>query len=146
MSSKNESRKVRTVGDYLFGCVNFAVPEEAVEHLSFERGTGMETALPDVDTRTKELLKADLYIWICMGAGRTNNVTDSDNGWSHSEGGYTLSDNDKERMLNYAKSIYARYDEEFPYDDSVEMKLVSFGIAGCDYDAGGFPMPHIALG
>ena len=78
-----------------------------------------------------------------MGPSKINSTSDSDNGWSHSEGGYTLSDDDKDRMLKYAKAIYDKYDEEFDYDDSVSVAIESFGITPCDYDEAGIPLPHI---
>ena len=142
MESGNDT-KVRTAGDYLFSCVNFSVPEDAVEYLLGERGVESDAELSTLDVRTKELLKADLYIWICMGPGKVNSTSDSDNGWSHSEGGYTLSDEDKDRMLAFAKAIYDKYDEEFPYDGSVSVAISSFGIQPCDYDEAGIPLPHI---
>lgn len=137
------SSRVRTAEDYIFGCVNFAVPEEAVKHLLDERGIEPGTPLSDLDKKTRELLKADLYVWICMGPSKVSSTSDSDNGWSHSEGGYTLSDEDKDRMLKYAKAIYEKYDEEFEYDDSVSVAIESFGITPCDYDEAGIPLPHI---
>lgn len=136
--------KVRTVEDYLFGCVNFAVPDEAVDYLLGERDINAGTPLEELEKKDRELLKADLYVWICMGPGKVNSTSDSDNGWSHSEGGYTLSDDDKDRMLAYAKAIYDKYDEEFEYDDSVSVAISSFGIQPCDYDEAGIPLPHIA--
>lgn len=136
--------KVRTVEDYLFGCVNFAVPEESVGYLLGERDIEAGTPLEELEKKDRELLKADLYVWICMGPSKVNSTSDSDNGWSHSEGGYTLSDDDKDRMLAYAKAIYDKYDEEFEYDDSVSVAISSFGIQPCDYDEAGIPLPHIA--
>ena len=153
---------VRTVRDYVFGCVNFQISDETAEHICDERGIDPDKTFdelfpkPEADApdavaddenviepkRTKELLKADLYVWICMGPTKVNSTSDSDNGWSHSEGGYQLTDEDKDRMLAYAKSIYEKYDEEFDYDDSVEVNVSSFGIQPCDYNEAGIPLPH----
>jgi len=142
MASEVEN-KVRTAEDYVFGCVNFAIPQEGVDHVLKEREIKAETAYEELEKPTRELLKADIYVWICMGPSKVNSTSDSDNGWSHSEGGYTLTDEDKDRMLKYAKAIYEKYDEEFDYDDSVSVAIESFGITPCDYDEAGIPLPHI---
>jgi len=134
---------VRTAEDYVFSCVNFAVPQEGVDYVLGERKINAEKPYEELEKKDKELLKADLYVWICMGPSKVNSTSDSDNGWSHSEGGYTLSDDDKDRMLKYAKAIYEKYDEEFDYDDSVSVAIESFGITPCDYDEAGIPLPHI---
>ena len=141
MTSGSENN-VRTAEDYIFGCVNFAIPQEAVDYILGEREISAETSYENLEKKDKELLKADLYVWICMGPSKVNSTSDSDNGWSHSEGGYALSDEDKDRMLAYAKAIYEKYDEEFD-DGSVSVAISSFGIQPCDYDETGIPLPHI---
>lgn len=135
--------EIYTIGDYLFGCVNFDIPEEAVSAKCAERGIDPSSAFSAVDQRDRDLLKADLLYWIALGATKVNNTSDSDNGWSHSSGGYTLSNDDKERMLDCANAIYDEYGEEPPFDDSVKVNVHSFGILHCDYDFAGFPLPHI---
>ena len=138
----NDTSKVYTVGDWLFGCVNFAVPQEAVDHILSEREITSSKPYEELEKKDKDLLKADLYVWICMGPSKVDSTSDSDNGWKHSEGGYTLSDEDKDRMLAVAKAIYEKYDEEY-IDDSVSVAISSFGIQPCDYDEAGIPLPHI---
>lgn len=142
MPSGSENN-VRTAEDYVFGCVNFAIPQEGVDYVLGERKIEASKPYGELEKKDKELLKADIYVWICMGPSKINSTSDSDNGWSHSEGGYTLSDDDKDRMLKYAKAIYEKYDEEFDYDDSVSVAIESFGITPCDYDEAGIPLPHI---
>ena len=133
--------KIRTAEDYVFGCVNFALSQEAVDHILGERNIKAEKPYEELEKKDKELLKADLYVWICLGPSKVNSTSDSDNGWSHSEGGYSLTDDDKDRMLAFAKAIYEKYDEEY-IDDSVSVTISSFGIQPCDYDEAGIPLPH----
>lgn len=161
MDNESGEKKVRTVRDYVFGCVNFQISDETAECICDERGIDPDKTFDELfpkptedatdvvseeenlePKRTKELLKADLYVWICMGPTKVNSTSDSDNGWSHSEGGYQLTDEDKDRMLAYAKTIYDKYSEEFDYDDSVEVNVSSFGIQPCDYNEAGIPLPH----
>jgi hypothetical protein len=161
MDNESGEKKKRTVRDYVFGCVNFQISDETAECICDERGIDPDKTFDELfpkptedatdvvseeenlePKRTKELLKADLYVWICMGPTKVNSTSDSDNGWSHSEGGYQLTDEDKDRMLAYAKTIYDKYGEEFDYDDSVEVTVISFGIQPCDYNEAGIPLPH----
>lgn len=134
---------VRTAEDYVLGCVNFAIPQEAADYILGERNIEAEKPYDELEKKDRELLKADLYVWICMGPSKVSSTSDSDNGWSHSEGGYTLSDDDKDRMLAFAKAIYEKYDEEY-IDVSVSVQISSFGITPCDYDEAGIPLPHFA--
>lgn len=143
MDNESGEKKTRTARDYVFGCVNFQISDETAEHICDERGIDPDTPIDlKFPKPTKELLKADLYVWICMGPTKVNSTSDSDNGWSHSEGGYQLTDEDKDRMLSYAKTIYDKYGEEFEYDDSVKVTVSSFGIHPCDYNEAGIPLPH----
>ena len=112
--TQNALQNVYTVEDWLFGCVNFAVPESAVKTILAERAIDGTTAYSDratldIDVR---LLKADLLKWILLGAGKVNNTSDSDNGWSHSDGGYTLSKDDKKLLMDEANSIYEELEPE----------------------------------
>lgn len=143
MKKEEGEKKERTIRDYVFGCVNFPVPDEAADYVLGERDVDGEKPYNESDKETRELLKADLYVWICMGPIKSDSVSDSDNGWKHSEGGYTLSDDDKDRMLATAKAIYDKYGEEFDADNSVSVHVSSFGIQPCDYDEAGIPLPHI---
>lgn len=144
MSGTCENNGIYTAGDYFFGCVNFYVPEEAAVCILANRGVSLNDEFSKLDKKTADLLKADLYVWICMGPSKVNSVTDSDNGWSHSEGGYTLTDEDKERMLGYANAIYEEYDEENPADPSVVVTVDSFGVMRADEDIIGNLLPHTA--
>lgn len=146
MSGNGRHAKIYTIGDYLFDCVNFAIPQGAVNATCIQRGIEPTKTFASVGQRERDLLKADLYVWICMGPSKVNSTTDSDNGWSHSGGGYTLTDEDKDRLLQIAKSIYEKYDEEFDdIDDSVEVTVSSFGIKPCDYNEAGIAVPHIEM-
>ena len=142
MSVKSGNSAVRTAEDYIFGCVNFEIPSEAALSILAGRNHDADEPISGIDTNERELLKADLYMWIVMGPSKVNSTSDSDNGWSHSGGGYSFSEEDKERMLNYAYAIYDKYDEENPFDDRVHIDISSHGIMHCDYDISGNPLPH----
>lgn len=114
MPDASAKNGVYTVEDWLFGCVNFAVPHDAVEYILMTRGidgSASYLAAKDGDTDLR-LLKADLYRWLVLGPSKVNNTTDSDNGWSHSDGGYTLSKEDKSLLAAEANAIYEELEPE----------------------------------
>lgn len=147
--------KVYTVGDWLFGCVNFAVPEEATASIFADRsvdptqeyskmvnvtvGEGEEPKT--IDAR---LLKADLYKWIILGPGKVNNTSDSDNGWSHSSGGYTLSESDKKLLMDEANAIYEELEPESVFGKK-KIRMRSAGIMPAYRDTDGNPIPRRPL-
>ena len=142
MNAGNDNQKVYTVGDWLFGCVNFAVPQDAVDAICAGRSYDAEVefevarkAEPDV-----RLLKADLLKWIVLGAGKVNNTSDSDNGWSHSDGGYTLSKEDKKLLMDEANAIYEELEPTSIFGKK-KIRMRSAGImrAYCDTDGEPFP-------
>jgi hypothetical protein len=135
-----------TVEDWLFGCVNFDVPASAVTAIladrgvspgtSFEAFSAAGTTLPD-----KRLLKADLLKWIVLGIGKRNSVSDSDNGWSHSEGGYTLSKDDKKLLMDEANAIYDELEPDSTFGKK-RTRLHSLGIMPAQRDTDGTPLPR----
>lgn len=137
-----DERKVYTAEDYLFGCVNFPVAAEGVKAVLAGRGIEPRSEYATLPDDVRDLLRADLFVWICLGPSKMGATSDSDNGWSHSEGAYTLSSDDKDRMMAYAYSIYDAYEEEPPYDDRVQAIVSSYGVMHCDYDMFGNPLPH----
>lgn len=137
------SEKVYTVRDWLFGCVNFSVPYSAVETILNEREVDgdklySERADLDIDIR---LLKADLLKWIVLGAGKVNNTSDSDNGWSHSDGGYTLTKDDKKLLMDEANGIYAELEPESVFGKK-KIRMRSAGIMPAYRDTDGEPLPR----
>ena len=105
------SNEEYTVSEWLSDCVNFAVPQGAVNSVCANRGVKPSDAYVKGDT-TQRLLKADLLKWIVLGPGKVNNTSDSDNGWSHSDGGYTLSKEDKKLLMDEANAIYGELEPE----------------------------------
>lgn len=148
----NDTQKVYTVEDWLFGCVDFAVSQETVDCILAERsvdgsqkyakkvnvtvGDGEEPKT--IDTR---LLKADLLKHKVLGAGKVNNTSDSDNGWSHSDGGYTLSKDDKKLMMDEANAIYEELEPSSVFGKK-KIRMRSAGIMPAYRDIDGTPLPR----
>lgn len=144
MGRNNDSTSVYTVGDWLFDCVNFEIPQGAVNKILAERGVdGGEpygATVGDVDVR---LLKADLLRWIVLGASKVNSTSDSDNGWSHSSGGYTLSEYDKKLLMAEANAIYDELEPENVFGKR-KTTVHSVGIMPAFRDFDGEPLPRKA--
>lgn len=105
---------IYTVEEWLFGCVRFPIPEDAVAYVLYNRGID-GGAKPDTlkdDGFDIRLLKADLYKWLVIGPSKVGGTSDSDNGWSHSEGGWTLTKEDKSLLLAEANAIYDELEPE----------------------------------
>lgn len=138
-----DANKVYTVGEWLFGCVNFAVPDSAVDYVCATR-----KVMPDVSyidyTSNKDnvdirLLKADIIKWIILGPGKVNNTSDADNGWSHSDGGYTLSPEDKKLLMDEANEIYSELEPSSVFGKK-KIRMRSAGIMPAYRDTDGEPL------
>lgn len=145
---KKDTHNVYTVGDWLFGCVNFAVPSDAVDYICMNRHVAPTASYNDFiqrdDNTDIRLLKADLYKWIVLGPGKVNNTSDSDNGWSHSDGGYTMSEADKRLLLDEANAIYEELEPESVFAKK-KIRMRSAGIMPAYRDTDGRPLPRKPL-
>ena len=107
-----ETGKVYTVADWLADCVGMPVSAGLVRSILAEREVSDGLAFDDANLEVRELCRADLYSRIALTSpNRMGAVSDEDNGWSHSDGGYTLTESDKKRLLAEANAIYEKYDE-----------------------------------
>jgi hypothetical protein len=144
MSASSENTAVRTVGEWLFGCVNFAVPGDAVTNITEDRGVDETAAKDSVETNTLRLMKADLYKWIILGPGRVTDTKDQDNGWAHAGGGYTLSKDDKKMLMDEANAIYEELEPSSVFGKK-KIRMRSAGIMPAYRDTDGTPLPRKPL-
>ena len=114
-----------TVENYLYGCVNFSIPTEAIKTILLKRKLTISSLVADIEDSLLELCEADLLRWIVTSPSRVGSVTDKDNDWEHSNGGYNLSKEDKSFLLNRANEIYRKYNE--PIVNRKVIKITSFG-------------------
>ena len=100
------------LADWLADMVNFPVSAELVRSILAERDVAEDMAYADVNEQVRDLCKADMYSRIALTSpNRLGATSDSDNGWEHSDGGYTLTKDDKDGLLAAANEIYEKYDE-----------------------------------
>lgn len=133
----------RSIAQYVFDSINFSLPEGTVRAFLEKRGIDGNLPYKDYADKSKvELVRADLFMWMVNGASVVGAVKDSDNGWSHSDGGYTLSKEDKRLLTAAANAIYKANGEE----ENVlrkEISVHSFGIMGTQFTPDDIPIPRI---
>ena len=115
-----------TVEEYLYGCVGFEVAESAIATILIDRDVMAGSSVLALDKRTKDLCKADLYMWCASTPSIMGSVEDSNGVWKHKEGGTQSSAYDKRNLRAMANDIYKLYGENTV---SSHMKIVSFGMS-----------------
>jgi hypothetical protein len=115
-----------TVEEYLYGCVGFDVAENAIATILVDRDVQTGSSVLSLDKRTKDLCKADLYMWCASTPSIMGSVEDSNGVWKHKEGGTQSSAYDKRNLRAMANDIYKLYGENTV---SSNMRIVSFGMS-----------------
>lgn len=140
MDSEN---KCFTAFDYLVSRVKFEVPEQTVLGIMYKRCIDRDSLIYDNDNNTLELAYADILKWFIVGPSKVNNTSDSDNGWTHSGGGYELSDEDRYEMKAEANAIYAQLEPDSVLKKKSAFRVNSHGVKRANYSPCGEPIPHI---
>lgn len=138
-----EEAKILVVGDYLINKVKFEVPEEAVNVILVDRSLEYNTPFMDCEKDTVRLAYADMLKWIVLGPSKFNNTSDSDNGWTHSGGGYELSDDDISELKAEANAIYAELEPTSELKRKSAFRISSHGIKRANRTLWGQPLPHV---
>lgn len=125
---KRDENEIFTVMDYLSGKVKFGVTKNSLQAHLADRGLTPDTSYADCDKDTLRLCYADVLKWFVIGASKVNNTSDSDNGWTHSGGGYELSDTDIADMKAIANGIYAELEPESVMKRKNVFKVRSHGV------------------
>lgn len=100
-----------TIEEYLHGCVGFEVADSAITTILVDRDIEPGTPVSDMEKRTKDLCKADLYMWCASTPSITGSVEDANGVWKHKEGGTQSSAYDKRNLRQMANDIYTLYGE-----------------------------------
>lgn len=100
-----------TVEDYLYGCVGFEVAESAIATILIDREVEAGSSALALDKRTKDLCKADLYMWCASTPSKTGSVEEADGYWKHKTTGSESSAFDKRNLRAMANDIYKKYGE-----------------------------------
>lgn len=106
MEAVSGVEKTYTIEDYILAKVKFEVPVDALYPIFVDREIEAKTPMMDSDRTKVRLAYADLLKWIILGPSKVNNTSDTDNGWTHSSGGYQLTNDDIKELKNEANAIY----------------------------------------
>lgn len=140
MDSEN---KGFTAFDYLASRVKFEVPEQTIIGIMYKRGIDRYSLICDNENNVLELAYADILKWFIIGPSKVNNTSDSDNGWTHTGGGYDLSDEDRSEMKAEANAIYAKLEPESVLKKKSTFRVNSHGVKKANFTPWGTPLPHI---
>lgn len=138
--------EIYTIEDYLINKVKFDVPTAAIVPILLDRGMDGCTPIADLmddDKKTLRLCYADLLKWFVIGPSKVNNISDSDNGWTHSGGGYELSDEDIASMKAEANAIYDELEPGSVFAKKSTFKINSHGVMRANRQFSGGYLPHI---
>lgn len=139
----DEEMKVYTVEDYLINKVKFEVPDGALKAIMADRELEDGIDLSDCDKDKVRLAYADMLKWFVLGPSKVNNTSDSDNGWTHSGGGYDMSDEDRAELKAEANAIYKELEPESMLKKKSTFRITSHGVKRANYSPWGCPLPHI---
>ena len=134
---------IYTVNDYLINKVKFEMPMKALLGIMHDRELENGIDLEACDKDKVRLAYADMLKWFVLGPSKVNNTSDSDNGWTHSGGGYDMSDNDRSEMKAEANAIYAELEPGSMLKKKSTFRVTSHGVKRANYSPWGVPLPHI---
>lgn len=127
MSNKSQNiASDMTVEEYLYGCVGFDVAENAIATILVDREVEPNSSVLALDKKTKDLCKADLYMWCASTPSIIGSVEDSNGSWKHKEGGTQSSAYDKRNLRAMANDIYRLYGENTV---NSKIRMISFGMS-----------------
>lgn len=113
-----------TIEEYLKGKVGFDVSDNAIASILVDREVEANADVTSLDKKTKDLCRADLYMWCASTPSKTGSVEDADGVWKHKEGGSESSAFDKRTLRQMANDIYGQYGENRTVS---KMRILSWG-------------------
>lgn len=96
---------------YMSGLTGFVFDKTVLERVALERGVAEVESYNDMDVRTRDLLKADLYFTAYTSPTVWGSYSHAHGSFSETNGAQTLSSKDKETLYNLFMSIYRKYDD-----------------------------------
>ena len=135
--------EIYTVNDYLINKVKFEMPMKALRTIMVDRELEDGIDFSACDRDKVRLAYADMLKWFVLGPSKVNNTSDSDNGWTHSGGGYEISDEERSEMKAEANAIYEELEPESMLKKKSTFKIVSQGVKRANRTPWGAHLPHI---
>lgn len=98
--------------EYLSGLTGYVFDKAVLKRIAWEREVSDVTSFDELDVKTRDLLRADLLYVAYTSPNVWASSTQSHGSFSSTVGSQTIYAEDKERILNQIKSIYAKYNDE----------------------------------
>lgn len=100
---------MKTIERYLKDLTAYDVTDGAIQNALINVGVQGGSFVEQLSVKQRELCEAYIYQWCASTPSVTSSKSDSDGGWSHSEGAKQTSAYDKRLMRQMANDIFSRY-------------------------------------
>lgn len=97
--------------DYLSGLTGFVFDKAVLNRIAWERGVDSVTSYEDLDSKIKDLLRADLLYVAYLSPNTWASHTSQHSSFSQTIGSQTITTTDRERLYNTFIAIYKKYDD-----------------------------------
>lgn len=97
--------------EYLSGITMFTFDKAVLKRIALDRNVADVTEYIFLDTKTKDLLKADLLYAAYLSPNVWASSTHSHGSYTKTIGSQTIYSEDKERLYNTFVDIYKKYDD-----------------------------------
>ena len=97
--------------DYLSGLTGFVFDKAVLNRIAWERGVDSVTSYEALDSKTKDLLRADLLYVAYLSPNTWASHTNQHSSYSQTVGSQTITTTDRERLYNTFIAIYKKYDD-----------------------------------
>lgn len=98
---------------YLSGLLGgFIFDRATLEAIALERGVSDVTSFESLDSKTKELLRADLAYAAWCSPNTIASQSQKHGSYAKAVGQQVISESDRDRLYNIFSSIYKKYDDE----------------------------------
>lgn len=97
--------------EYLSGITMFTFDKAVLKRIALDRNVADVTEYIILDTKTKDLLKADLLYAAYLSPNVWASSTHSHGSYTKTIGSQTIYSEDKERLYNTFVDIYKKYDD-----------------------------------
>lgn len=98
--------------DYLSGLTGFIFDKAVLQRIALDRGVINTSSYEELDSKTKDLLRADL-LWVAyISPNVWASSTHLHGNYSKTIGSQTIYTEEKERIYNILMGIYRKYDDE----------------------------------
>ena len=98
--------------EYLSGLTAYVFDKAVLKRIALDRGVLDVEDCSELDQKTRDLLKADLYYTAYLSPNVWASSTHSHGSFSQTIGSQTIYNEEKERLYNMFMKIYQQYDDD----------------------------------